>query len=63
MPNIVTPNKDGINDFIDFTQYNLSNLKLEIYSRWGDKIFQSDNPSCLEIPRKQTPIDRVKLTP
>jgi gliding motility-associated-like protein len=50
LPNIVTPNNDGINDFIDFSKYQFSSLQLEIYNRWGLKVFESDNPSCIWKP-------------
>jgi len=50
MPNIVTPNNDDINDFIDFSKYQFSSLQLEIYNRWGVKIFESKDPSCTWKP-------------
>jgi len=50
LPNIVTPNNDGINDFIDFGKYQFSSLQLEIYNRWGNKVFESANPTCLWKP-------------
>jgi len=50
LPNIVTPNNDGINDFIDFDKYQFSALQVEIYNRWGSKIFESNNPSCIWRP-------------
>jgi hypothetical protein len=50
MPNIVTPNNDGINDFIDFEKFQFSSLQLEIYNRWGNKIFESFNPDCIWKP-------------
>jgi sugar lactone lactonase YvrE len=50
LPNIVTPNNDGINDGIDFGKYQFSVLQLEIYNRWGLKIFESNNPACIWKP-------------
>ncbi|MHB8258722.1 MAG: NHL domain-containing protein [Bacteroidia bacterium] len=50
MPNIVTPNNDGINDYIDFGKYQFSSLQLEIYNRWGTKIYESTNPTCIWKP-------------
>jgi len=47
LPNIITPNNDGINDFIDFGKYEFSKLQLEIYNRWGHKVFESEDPSCI----------------
>jgi gliding motility-associated-like protein len=50
LPNIVTPNNDGTNDIIDFGKYQFSSLHLEIYNRWGLKVFESNNPTCIWKP-------------
>jgi gliding motility-associated-like protein len=50
LPNIVTPNNDGINDFIDFSKYQFSTLQLEIYNRWGAKVFESNDQNCIWKP-------------
>ena len=50
MPNIVTPNNDEVNDFIDFGKYQFSSIRLNIYNRWGLKIFESTNPACIWKP-------------
>jgi len=50
LPNIVTPNNDGINDFIDFGKYQFSLLQLEIYNRWGAKVYESSTPTCIWKP-------------
>ncbi|HEX7413426.1 MAG TPA: gliding motility-associated C-terminal domain-containing protein [Bacteroidia bacterium] len=50
MPNIVTPNNDGVNDYIDFGKYQFSSLQLDIFNRWGTKVFESTNPSCTWKP-------------
>lgn len=40
MPNVFSPNGDGINDIIDFS---LCNDNLIIINRWGNKVFESNN--------------------
>lgn len=50
LPNIVTPNNDNINDEIDFGIYPFSSLQLEIYNRWGLKVFESNDPTCVWQP-------------
>ncbi len=43
IPNTITPNSDGINETwnLDFSNY--SDLKLEIYSRWGRLVWSSSD--------------------
>jgi hypothetical protein len=50
MPNIITPNSDGTNDYIDFGKYQFSSMQLDIYNRWGIKIFESNDPTCIWKP-------------
>lgn len=50
IPNIVTPNDDQINDRIDFSIYQFSTMQLDIYNRWGNKIFESADPACVWYP-------------
>ncbi|MDR6488931.1 gliding motility-associated-like protein [Chryseobacterium vietnamense] len=41
--NIITPNDDGINDFVDYSALaNKQNLEIAIFDRYGYKIFQAD---------------------
>ena len=43
-PNVFSPNGDGKNDFFEFKhleQYH--NTQLNIYNRWGKRVYQSDN--------------------
>lgn len=48
-PNIFTPNGDGINDiFTPFMPYyGVNNVEMEIYNRWGKRVFHTQNPDIL----------------
>ena len=50
LPNIVTPNNDGKNDFIDFGVYQFPTMQLYIYDRWGTKIYESNDTRCVWSP-------------
>lgn len=39
--NILTPNGDGKNDYLDFSIYNLKELSFTVFNRWGNKVFYS----------------------
>ncbi len=41
--NIMTPNGDGLNDIMDFSNYKLNSLNFEVYNRWGNKVFYSQD--------------------
>lgn len=43
IPNVVTPNDDGKNDYwrLDFIEVFFPNAEIEIYNRWGVKLFRS----------------------
>lgn len=45
LPNVFTPNGDGINDEFFVTTSGLSEYKMEIFDRWGVKIFESAEPN------------------
>lgn len=41
--NVITPNDDGINDFVDYSALaNKQNLEIAIFDRYGYKMFQAD---------------------
>lgn len=40
VPNIFTPNNDGVNDYFYVKAHNLSNFNCNIYNRWGTLVFQ-----------------------
>ena len=44
MPNVFTPNNDGVNDnFVPIKYKGISNANLVIYNRWGQKVFNTDD--------------------
>lgn len=48
VPNVFSPNNDGANDFYNLpkSQHNrcYDVIHVEIYNRWGQKVFESDDP-------------------
>lgn len=44
MPTGFSPNGDGVNDFFRPANKNLKKFKLQVYNRWGELIFETDNP-------------------
>jgi gliding motility-associated-like protein len=43
-PNVVTPNGDGINDFFRINGLeNFPGSSLSVFSRWGNKLYTSDD--------------------
>ncbi len=50
VPNIITPNGDGLNDVWDIRDLDdpcLTNFKAVIYDRWGKEVFVTENPAFL----------------
>lgn len=45
IPNVFTPNGDGINDEFFIASSGFSEYKLEVYDRWGVKLFESAEPN------------------
>jgi gliding motility-associated-like protein len=44
IPNIFTPNDDGVNDLFEIPCVSEQRpARLEVYNRWGDRVYQSDN--------------------
>jgi gliding motility-associated-like protein len=41
VPNVFTPNGDGVNDLFEITDANYDVYSIEIFDRWGMKMFQS----------------------
>jgi len=49
LPNVFTPNGDGVNDmFTPFIPYSgVTKIEMEIYNRWGKRVFRTTNPDIL----------------
>jgi gliding motility-associated-like protein len=47
VPNVITPNDDGQNDFFHIFANNieLNNFEMRIFNRWGNQIFFTTNPN------------------
>jgi gliding motility-associated-like protein len=43
VPNAFTPNGDGTNEFFSPIVYDVSDYTFEIYNRWGEQIFETNN--------------------
>lgn len=44
--NIITPNGDHHNDVIDFSNYRFNELKFEVFSRWGNIVWETSDPNA-----------------
>lgn len=44
MPNAFTPDGDGINDWYSYTVTGVTESRIEIYNRWGEIVFESEDP-------------------
>ncbi len=44
IPNVFTPNGDGMNDEFILRNSNISEFKLEVYNRWGNLIYTTVSP-------------------
>jgi gliding motility-associated-like protein len=43
IPNAFTANGDGLNDVFKWVPVFVKDFHIEIYNRWGGKLFESDN--------------------
>ncbi len=43
IPNAITNNSDGLNDYLEVVAYNISNTEFYIFDRWGQQVFYTDD--------------------
>jgi gliding motility-associated-like protein len=44
MPNVFTPNGDGLNEkFVPLQKYNVASFYIQIYNRWGQQVFETND--------------------
>lgn len=53
MPNVFTPNGDGVNDVFTINPKNAVALDMVILNRWGNKVFESDDVDAVWDGRNQ----------
>ncbi len=44
VPSAFTPNNDGVNDFVSVKGFGIQTMEWRIYNRWGQLVFQGNNP-------------------
>jgi gliding motility-associated-like protein len=52
IPNVITPNGDGVNDGIELNFSSLIRLTFTVFDSWGKKVYQTDDPKARWEPRK-----------
>jgi len=45
VPNVFSPNGDGLNDFVNAHGFCISSYNLQIFNRWGEKVFETTDKS------------------
>jgi len=43
IPNVITPNGDGVNDIFYVYGYSITDVHMSIFNRWGEKLFSSSD--------------------
>ena len=45
VPNLFSPNNDGVNDVLQLYGYSIDEIDFRIYDRWGELIYQNNDPN------------------
>jgi gliding motility-associated-like protein len=45
VPSAFSPNSDGINDVLTLGMFNITSFTLEVFNRWGQKVFETSDPT------------------
>ncbi|MCS6904143.1 MAG: gliding motility-associated C-terminal domain-containing protein [Bacteroidia bacterium] len=53
IPNVITPNGDGVNDGVELNFSSFVRLTFTVYDAWGKQIFQTQDPKGTWFPRKE----------
>lgn len=51
LPNVFTPNNDGVNDYFSLTANQDVEFALEILNRWGEEVFHENGKLFADIPK------------
>jgi hypothetical protein len=46
IPNAFSPNGDNQNDVFHISGYNVTTAELQVYNRWGQKVYSEVLPTC-----------------
>ena len=45
VPNVFTPNNDGMNDKFEVMSLGIDQFRMEVYNRWGQMMYETSNPN------------------
>ncbi|MEQ8477546.1 gliding motility-associated C-terminal domain-containing protein [Fulvivirga sp.] len=54
VPNVITNNDDGVNDYFEFYYEGTNDINLTIFNRWGDKVYFDEGEELKWRPENQS---------